>query len=79
MAEVAECIALDSYCDPLKKEYLSNELADVFAWVNSLCNTLNYYYNTDDFNLQTIISETILISVISAMSSDVFVPKVISL
>lgn len=26
LAEVAECIALDSYCDPLKKEYLSNRL-----------------------------------------------------
>ncbi|EJB8411632.1 diguanylate cyclase [Acinetobacter baumannii] len=57
LAEVAECIALDSYCDPLKKEYLANELADVFAWINSLCNTLNYYYNTDEFNLQSIVSE----------------------
>ncbi len=57
LAEVAECVALDSYCDPLKKEYLSNELADVFAWINSLCNALNYYYNTNEFDLQTIIYE----------------------
>ena len=58
LAEVAECVALDSYCDPLKKEYLCNELADVFAWINSLCNALNYYYNTDEFNLENIILNT---------------------
>lgn len=55
LAEVAECIALDSYCDSNKKEYLANELADVFAWINSLCNSLNYYYNTLEFNIENIV------------------------
>lgn len=57
LAEVAECIALDGYCDHNKKEYLSNELADIFAWINSLCNSLNYYYNSQDFIIGDMIEE----------------------
>lgn len=49
LAEVAEVIGLDGFCDKNKDSYLENELSDVIAWLFSLLNNLNYHQNDMKF------------------------------